>query len=49
MLWSSDYPHHEGVFPYSVENIERQLGPLTGGQRAKALGLNAKRIFKIDA
>jgi len=49
VLWSSDYPHHEGVYPFSVESIERQLGQLTESQRAKALGLSAKRIFKIDA
>jgi predicted TIM-barrel fold metal-dependent hydrolase len=49
ILWSSDYPHHEGVYPYSRASLERQLGPFTDLQRQKALGLNAARIFNIKA
>jgi predicted TIM-barrel fold metal-dependent hydrolase len=48
LLWSSDYPHHEGSFPYSKLAIERQMGDLTDPQRAKILGENAVRIFNID-
>ena len=47
-LWSNDYPHHEGSWPHSAEAIERQMGRLTGLQRAKILGLNAARFFKFD-
>jgi predicted TIM-barrel fold metal-dependent hydrolase len=48
LLWSSDYPHHEGSFPYSKLSIERQMRDLTDTQRAKILGENAVRIFNID-
>jgi predicted TIM-barrel fold metal-dependent hydrolase len=48
LLWSSDYPHHEGSFPYSKLAIERQMNTLTETQRAKILGENAARIFSID-
>lgn len=48
ILWSSDYPHHEGSFPYSKLSIEREMKNLTDAQRAKVLGENAVRIFKID-
>ena len=48
LLWSSDYPHHEGVFPYTRESIERQLDSFTEEQRAKMLGLNAARIFNVE-
>jgi predicted TIM-barrel fold metal-dependent hydrolase len=47
ILWSSDYPHHEGTFPHSKLSIERQMDFMTDAQRAKVLGLNAARIFNI--
>lgn len=47
MLWSMDYPHHEGSFPHCMESIQRQMGKLKEEQRAKLLGLNAARIFNI--
>jgi len=46
-LWANDFPHHEGSWPYSAQAIERTMGDLTDGERAKILGLNAARIFKI--
>ena len=46
-LWANDYPHHEGTWPHSAEAIERTMGQLTDGERAKVLGLNAARIFKL--
>jgi len=47
-LWANDYPHHEGSWPHSAEAIERQMGGLADGTRAKILGLNAARLFKFD-
>jgi predicted TIM-barrel fold metal-dependent hydrolase len=48
LMWSSDYPHHEGSYPYSKLSIEREMKNLTEDQRTKILGGNATRIFKID-
>ena len=48
VMWGNDYPHHEGTWPHSAEAIERTMGGLTDEQRAKALGLNAARLFKFD-
>ena len=48
LMWGNDYPHHEGTWPHSAEAIERTMGGLTDEQRAKALGLNAARLFKFD-
>jgi predicted TIM-barrel fold metal-dependent hydrolase len=45
VMWSNDYPHHEGSWPHSAEAIERQLGRLSEAARAKVLGLNAARVF----
>ncbi len=47
-LWANDFPHHEGTWPHSAAAIERTMGGLTDGQRAKVLGLNAARIFKFS-
>ena len=47
LLWSSDYPHHEGSYPHCGASIRRQMDALTDLQRQKILGLNAARIFSI--
>ena len=47
-LWANDFPHHEGSWPHSAAAIERTMGGLDDGERAKILGLNAARIFKFD-
>ncbi len=46
-LWANDFPHHEGSWPYSAQAIERSMGHLTDEERAKILGLNSARIFRI--
>ncbi|MGH7819617.1 MAG: amidohydrolase family protein, partial [Candidatus Binatia bacterium] len=47
-LWANDYPHHEGSWPHSAEAIEREMNHLREESRAKILGLNAARLFKLD-
>ena len=34
-LWSNDYPHHEGSWPYSAASIERQMGYPAGSRAAR--------------
>ncbi len=46
-LWANDFPHHEGTWPHSAAAIERTMGGLDDGERAKILGLNAARIFNF--
>ena len=46
-LWANDFPHHEGTWPYSAQAIERTMGDLDDGERAKILGLNMARIFRL--
>ena len=48
-LWSNDYPHHEGSWPYSAASIERQMDTLSEENREKILGLNAAQVFKLEA
>ena len=47
-MWGNDYPHHEGTWPHSAEAIERTMGHLSDGARAKVLGLNAARLFGFE-
>jgi predicted TIM-barrel fold metal-dependent hydrolase len=47
LMWANDYPHHEGSWPHSAASIERQMGHLALGTRAKLLGENAKRVFRL--
>lgn len=46
--WANDYPHHEGTWPHSYQAIERTMGMLDDVQRAKILGLNAAKCFKLE-
>ena len=46
-LWANDFPHHEGTWPHSAEAIERTMAQLEDAERAKILGLNSARIFKL--
>jgi len=46
-LWANDFPHHEGTWPYSAQAVERTMGELDDGERAKILGLNLARIFRL--
>ncbi|MDP6692054.1 MAG: amidohydrolase family protein [Alphaproteobacteria bacterium] len=47
-LWANDYPHHEGTWPHSAAAIERTMGGISDGTRAKILGLNANSMFKFN-
>ena len=46
-MWANDYPHHEGTWPHSAQAIERTMPGLSDEERARILGLNAARVFKI--
>jgi predicted TIM-barrel fold metal-dependent hydrolase len=48
ILWSNDYPHHEGTWPHSPPAMERSLQHFDDSERAKLLGLNAAKLFKFD-
>lgn len=48
IVWSNDYPHHEGSFPHTQAAILRQFSPLSDAQCEKVLGKNAARLFNIE-
>jgi predicted TIM-barrel fold metal-dependent hydrolase len=48
ILWSNDYPHHEGTWPHSAEAMERAFQEFDETERAKMAGLNAAALFGFD-
>jgi predicted TIM-barrel fold metal-dependent hydrolase len=48
ILWGNDYPHLEGTWPYSEEVTDRLTKNLTRTEKAKILGPNAARLFRIE-
>jgi predicted TIM-barrel fold metal-dependent hydrolase len=48
MMWSSDYPHHGNDWPYSRKSIDDTMGNIPADERAKIVGGNATRIWRLD-
>jgi uncharacterized protein len=47
VVWGSDYPHHDATFPGAVDALRRTIAPLCVGDRAKVLGSNASRLYRL--
>ena len=48
LLWGSDYPHVESTFPRSREILAEILSDCTEEEKAKIVGGNAARIYRLD-
>ena len=48
LLWGADYPHPESTFPKSREIIDHIMMDCTQEEKAKIVGGNATRIYKLD-
>ena len=48
LQWGSDYPHAESTFPRSREILENILADCTEEEKAKIVGGNAERIYRLD-
>ena len=48
LLWGSDYPHSEGTFPYSRQVLDEILAECTEEEKAKIVGGNAKRVYRLN-
>jgi predicted TIM-barrel fold metal-dependent hydrolase len=49
IMWSSDYPHHGNDWPYSRKVIEETMAAIPAVEKAKIVGGNAARIWRLDA
>jgi len=47
IMWASDFPHPDGIWPDSQEYIERELGHLPAATRKKIVCDNAARLYRF--
>ncbi len=48
MMWGSDFPHAESVWPKSMEFLDRMFADASEDERKRATAVNAARIFGFD-
>ena len=48
VLWASDYPHPDSIWPNSKATIDRQMAHLTPEMRRKLTHDNAARLYGLD-
>ncbi len=48
LQWGSDYPHHESTWPYSRKILGEILADCTEEEKAKIVGGNAARVYRLD-
>ncbi len=48
VLWGNDYPHYEGCYPYSRENMRFAFSELEENEVRMMLGENAARLYNFD-
>ena len=48
VMWGSDYPHHDGVWPYSQRVIKEDLGHLDQPVIDKITCHNAAKLYRFD-
>ena len=48
ILWGNDYPHYEGCYPYSRENMQFAFSELAESDVRKLLGENAAALYGFD-
>ena len=48
VMWGSDFPHPDGVWPDSREYVQREMGHLPADVRRKIVCENAARLYGFD-
>ena len=48
LQWGADYPHSESTFPRSLEILDNILADCTEEEKAKIVGGNAARVYRLD-
>ncbi len=48
VLWGNDYPHYEGCFPYSRENMRYAFSDIDEKEVRMMLGENAAKLYGFD-
>ncbi len=48
VMWGTDYPHHEGTYPFSREAIRRGMHDWSEDEMRKVLATNAAEVYGFD-
>jgi predicted TIM-barrel fold metal-dependent hydrolase len=48
IMWGSDYPHIEGVWPYTRESLRKTFEGVPRSELESMLGINATRCYGLD-
>lgn len=48
IMWGSDYPHHEGVWPHTSEHLRRSFHDVPDDELTKMLSTNAAEVYGFD-
>ena len=48
LLWGSDFPHHEGTVPYTLEALRAGLRDVPESEVRALTSLNAARVYDVD-
>ena len=48
ILWGNDYPHYEGCYPYSRENMRFAFADVDETEVRMMLGENAAKLYRFD-
>ena len=48
IMWGSDYPHHEGTYPYSTESLRRAFHSWDEAEMKQVLSENAAEVYAFD-
>ena len=49
IIWASDYPHPDAKFPGVVKELAEATAALTGEQRTRIFGANAREVYGLPA
>jgi uncharacterized protein len=47
VMWGSDFPHPDGIWPDSQEYLDRELGHLPATARRKVTCDNAAKLYRL--
>ena len=48
LMWGSDYPHIEGTWPHTADNLARAFGDVPRAEATKMLGATAAKVYGFD-
>ena len=48
ILWASDFPHSDAVYPGSVKALEQTIAPLADSVKERIRGANAVAAYGLD-